>query len=578
MSRYTDQPTAALWRTLRVPILGLLTFSGIVNILALTGSVFMLQVYDRVLASRSVPTLVALGLIVTGLYIIQGLLEIVRSRMLVRIGSYTDEVLAEPAFRAVTELPPRVGRAGDGLQPMRDVEAVRGFIAGNGPIALFDLPWIPVYLCFVFLLHPALGLLAASGALVLIVLALIAEVCSHGPAFAARRAADTRTHLAATSASQSEVLKVMGFAHWYGRRWQEAGNEHRAAEGRAGDIVGALGGLARVLRLALQSAILAAGAYLTIKGDMTGGAIIASSIASARALAPVDQAISQWRPFVAARQAWSRLGLVVKALPAHSAVLALPPPSRDLQVRIEAAGAPGQAGVLIRRVAFRLSAGDGLGIIGPSGAGKSSLIKAIIGAWPLTAGEVRIDGASLDQWSPGDLGRHIGYLPQGAGLLEGTIAENISRFDPQANDEAILKAARAADVHDLILQLPEGYATRLGDGGQSLSAGQSQRLALARALYKDPFLIVLDEPNANLDAEGDAALGRAIRGVRARGGIVIVVAHRPSALMAVDLIAVMKNGTLKSFGAKDQLMREGALAQSPSSHNPGLAAVAEPAR
>ena len=353
------------------------------------------------------------------------------------------------------------------------------------------------------------------------------------------------------------VLRTMGFADRMVERWLAASSSHLHAQQQASDMAGGLGALAKVFRTFLQSAILALGAYLVIEGEVSGGAIIASSITSSRALSPIDLAISQWKSFLAARQSAGRIEALLRSpiFAAKPAPLPLPAPRVSLAVEGLAATAPGLNVPLVQNVTFKLQAGQGVGLIGPSAAGKSTLLRAIIGAWPIMRGTVRLDGATLDQWLPSSLGRHIGHLPQDVELFDGTIADNIARFDPDGDPAAVLAAAQAANVHDMILRLPNGYETRIGPDGDALSSGQRQRIGLARAFFGNPFLIVLDEPSANLDTEGEDALTHAIRGVRNRGGMIIVVTHRPSAIAALDFVAMMTEGKMQYFGPKDEVLR-----------------------
>ncbi|WP_245297185.1 MULTISPECIES: type I secretion system permease/ATPase [Rhodomicrobium] len=544
--------------SMRGAFLGIAAFSGIINLLALTGSLFMLQVYDRVLPSQSVPTLVALTVVVAGLFLFQAGFDVIRSRLLVRVASRVDESFGERTYRAVLGLPLRMTASGDGLQPIRDLDTVRGFLSGPGPAAIFDLPWIPIYLIFVYLLHPLLGLIATGGVVLLLILTFLTDHLSRASTADATAHGQHRAGLAAEGRKNAEVLHSMGFADRMVERWLAASERHLTAQQAASDVSGGFGSVAKVFRSFLQSAILATGAYLVIKGDVSAGAIIASSITSSRALAPIDTAISHWKSFLAARQAIARLETLlrspfaaVKPMP-----MPLPAPTQGLTLDAVAASAPGLTEPLIQNVSFRLKAGQGLGVIGQSAAGKSTLLRAIVGAWPLLRGTVRLDGATLDQWHPSQIGRHIGHLPQDPALFDGTIAENIARFDPAADPAAIFKAAQAVNVHKMILMLPQGYETRIGPEGGALSSGQRQRIGLARAFYGDPFLIVLDEPSANLDTEGEDALTVAIRGVMERGGIIIVVTHRPSAIAALDLVAVMSEGTLQYFGLKAEVLRQ----------------------
>ena len=534
--------------------LAIALISGVVNLLALSGSFYMLQVYDRVLTSHSTPTLIALSVLVAGLYIFQSVIDLLRSQVLVRLGSGINAIMMPAAHAAALELPLRGQSATSSLQSMRDVDAIRAFLAGQGLVALFDMPWIPFYLIFVYMLHPVLGYLATGGMVVLVVLTLLTEYMTQHLEVSVGKAASTRMALADANARNADILRAMGFGDRATDRFLKASTEYLMLQAKASDVVGGMSSLSKVFRMMMQSAMLGVGAYLTQMGEVTGGAIMASSIATGRATAPVELAISQWKSFVSARQSYARLKKTLAAMPANAPQTKLPPPKKSFTVENVALAAPGGQRLLVSGVTFQLEAGQGLGIIGPSGAGKSTLARALTGVWPLARGAVRLDGAALDQWQPSDLGAHMGYLPQDVSLFDGTIADNISRMDPEADSRAIITAAKAADVHQLILGLSDGYDTRLGVGGTSLSGGQRQRIALARALYKSPFLVVLDEPNSNLDAEGEAALTRAIHGIRERGGIAIVIAHRPSALAAVDKVAVLGGGQLAAFGPKEEVL------------------------
>ena len=420
-----------------------------------------------------------------------------------------------------------VGNRNDGLQPLRDLDAVRSFLGSMGPGAFFDLPWLPFYLAICFAFHWLIGVTALVGAIILVILTLITEFMSRQPARETLTLASRRNDIAATSRRNAEVLVAMGMAGRLTKRWSEANEKYLAGNQRASDVTGGLGAIAKVMRMMLQSAVLGVGAYLVIYQEATAGIIIAGSILSARALAPVDLAIANWNGFVAARQSWQRLNRLLETIPAQAAQTLLQSPSSRLSVEAVSIVPPGDQRVIVQDVNFVLEAGHGLGVIGPSGSGKSSLVRALVGVWQPVRGKVRLDGAALDQWSSEVLGRHVGYLPQDVELFGGTVAQNICRFDPDAKSEGIIAAAKAAGVHDMIIKMRDGYDTQIGEQGGALSAGQAQRVALARALYGDPFLIVLDEPNSNLDSEGEEALTRAIRGARERGAIVVVVAHRP---------------------------------------------------
>jgi PrtD family type I secretion system ABC transporter len=539
----------------RGAFVGLSIFGGMSNILMLTGSFFMLQVYDRVLPSRSVPTLVGLAVLAVMLYVLQGALDIVRSRINVRVGRFLDHALSLRIYDALVRIPLRTRGDGDGLQPLRDLDQVRSFLSGGGPSALFDLPWVPLYLAVCFLFHFWIGVTALVGAIILIGIALLTEIRSRAPTNEASGFATNRNALAAAGRRNAEALRSMGMATRFASRWGEANRKYLDAHQQASDIAGTLGGISKVFRMILQSAVLGVGAYLVINQESTGGIIIASSILTSRGLAPVELAIANWRGFVAARQSGHRLHQLLTLFPAEPQPMELPAPGQSISVQNVSVSPPGDQRVVVSDVSFALKSGQGLGIIGPSGSGKSCLARAIVGVWPPVRGKVRIDGAALEQWSYDALGRNIGYLPQDVELFDGTVAMNIARVEDSPDPAAILAAARAADVHQMVLSLPDGYETRIGDGGMALSAGQRQRIALARALYGNPFLVVLDEPNSNLDAEGEQALSQAILDVRARGAILIVIAHRPTALAGVDHVLVMAAGRAQSFGPKEEVLR-----------------------
>jgi PrtD family type I secretion system ABC transporter len=541
-------------RACRQAFLAIGLFSGMSNILMLTGSLFMLEVYDRVLPSRSVPTLVALLILTAGLYAAQGFIDAIRSRILVRIGDSLDEAMSMRVYDAIVRLPLKIGTKGDGSQPMRDLDSVRGFLSGAGPSAFFDLPWLPIYLGVCFLFHTYIGLTALAGAVILVILTIVTEVQTRPPTRSATQFAMARNALLEASRRNAEAITAMGMVGRIARRWGDLNRNYVASTGRASDVVGGLGAASKVLRLLLQSSILAVGAWLVIHQESTPGIIIAGSILGARALAPVDLAIANWRGFVGARQSWHRLSQLLGHLPPRTEPMPLQPPAKTLVVQNAAVCPPGEQKIVSQDLNFTLASGKALGVIGPTASGKSSLARMLVGVWTPARGTVRLDGATFDQWSQEALGRHIGYLPQDVELFPGNVAQNIARFEDPPHPEAVLAAAQAAGVHELIVNLPDGYETKVGDHGSALSAGQAQRIALARALYRDPFLVVLDEPNSNLDAEGDEALTRAILGLRARGAIVIVVAHRPSAIAGVDYILVMAKGRQQQFGPKEEVL------------------------
>jgi ATP-binding cassette, subfamily C, type I secretion system permease/ATPase len=547
-------------------LIGIAVFSGMSNILMLTGSFFMLEVYDRVLPSRSVPTLVALTVLAFTLFIAMGVLDFIRGRILVRVGASLDEQLSGRVYDALIRIPLKAGSRNDGLQPLRDLDNIRSFLSGMGPIAFCDLPWIPLYLIICFIFHPLLGLAATFGALVLATLTLFTEFRTRKPVQKAAHLGHMRNGIAELSQRNAEALTAMGMASRISARWADANHKYMSVQREASDVAGGLGSISKIFRMILQSGVLAVGAWLVINQQATGGIIIAGSILSARALAPVDLAIANWKSFAAARQSWRRLTRLLHAFPVRPAVMQLEAPKASIAVESVSTMPPGDQRIVVQDVQFTLQAGAGLGIIGPSGSGKSCLARLLVGVWTPVRGKIRLDGAALDQWTPETLGVHIGYLPQDVELLSGNIAQNIARFEDDADPADVLAAAKAAGVHELIVKMTDGYDTQVGEQGTALSAGQAQRIALARALYRDPFLVVLDEPNSNLDAEGDEALSRAILGVRERGGIAIVIAHRPSAIAGVDHVLVMNSGRQQAFGPKDEVLSK--VLQRPSLPRP----------
>lgn len=539
----------------RGAFLGVALFSALINILGLTSSIYMLQLYDRVIPSHSVPTLVGLTIMMLILFAAYGLLDVVRTRIMSRIGLRFERELRPRVIGLVLTLPLRT-KGGEWSDSVRDLDAIRNFLSGAGPLAFLDMPWMFFYLGFVYLLHPWLGILATAGAALLLGLTILTDLRSRAPTKSSSISSAKRNALTGSGWRNAEVLRALGMQEQFTKRWLEQSESSLGSQLDATDVATTYGTLSKVLRYVLQSTVLGLGAYLVVVGQASGGVMIAASILTSRALAPIEIAIANWRSFVAARQSIARLSHLFAALPERKAAMALPPPRTSLAVENVWVAAPGRQAALIQNCSFDLTAGAGLGIIGPSAAGKSTLARALVGAWPLLRGSVRLDGASLDQWTPDALGRNIGYLPQGIELIDGTVMENVARLDAQPEPLNVIEAAKAAGVHDMVLALPDGYETRVGEGGTELSAGQRQRIGLARALYGNPFLVVLDEPNSNLDMEGDNALTAAIKGVRARGGIAIVIAHRPSALSAIDQLLVLGGGQIQALGPKDEVLRK----------------------
>lgn len=553
-------------RGLRPAIGGVLAFSAVINVLMLTGSVYMLQVYDRVLSSGSVPTLLGLFAIVVVLYSFLGLYDFLRARLLSRAALTLDQQAGPAAFGAWM----RAGLAdntGDSAgprdaQPLRDLDTVRGFVSGPAVTALFDLPFVPLFLLVLFIIHPWLGWLTVAGAGVGGIIALCNRAVTQT---AIRRAAaldGADRDFVDKSHRTAETTLAMGMQAAVTDRWRSLHDSALASGQTGSDPSEMLAAASRAFRMLLQSAMLTLGAYLVLRNEISGGMIIASSILSGRALAPVDQLIGQWRAIGRSMAAHRRLQAVFAATPAAPDWITLPDPTGAISVTRLTKLGPARPGIeparILSDVGFALEPGDGLGVIGNSASGKSTLARLLVGAGRADAGEIRLDGATLDQWDPVRLGRSIGYLPQTLEMLPGTVRDTIARFDPEATDAAVIAAARLTGVHEMILNLPQGYATWLGLPGaaQPLSGGQMQRLGLARAVFGMPALVVLDEPNSNLDMAGDAALTRTIAALREAGSVVIVMAHRPSALAAVNKLLILEAGKVALFGDKETVLAE----------------------
>lgn len=571
LSRRTPAPAAAdpyraALRRLRPAVVTVALFSALLSLLMLTGSIYMLQVYDRVLSSGSAPTLVGLFAIVIVLYSFLGLYDFLRSRMLSRAARLLDMGAGPETFRIWLRSSVPGGAEGEkAAQPLQDLGVLRSFISGPAIVALFDTPFVPLFLAVLFLIHPWLGWLTVGGALVVAGLATANRFITR-PAIREAAALDgAERDFTERGRRNAEAVIAMGMEEAVTRRWQALHDQTLSTGQRGSDPSEALASSSRAFRLLLQSAILTLGAWLVLQNQMTAGMIVAASILSGRALAPVDQVIGQWRSIGRALEAHRRLGgFFEERSEAARPRIDLPAPTGQITVSRLTKLAPGWSGAragaerprILHQVSFTLEPGDGLGVIGNSASGKSTLARLIMGAWTPDGGEIRLDGATSDQWDPATLGRSVGYLPQTLDMLPGTIRDNIARFDAQASDRAVIEAAKLAGVHDMILGLPDGYATMLGGAGgaQPLSGGQIQRLGLARAIYGRPRLVVLDEPNSNLDVAGDDALANAISTLRADGATVIVMAHRPSAIAAVNKVLVLHNGMVARFGDKEAVL------------------------
>ena len=527
-------------------------FSAFINLLMLVSPLYMMQVYDRVLHSKSEATLLMLTLITVGLLGVMAMLEVIRSRILVRVGGRMDQLLSERILSAQFQASlHRIG-ANPG-QASRDFDTVRQFLTGAGIFAFFDAPWTPLILALMFMFHPVLGLIALVGGILLFGLALINEAVTKKVLEAANKNAVIAAGAIDSSMRNAEVLEAMGMFGNFRDRWAGRREEILRLQSIASDRAGVIMGLTKFIRLLLQTAILGGGAYLAIHEQISPGLIIAGSIMMGRALAPVEQAIGTWKQFVGARIAHRRLNELLSRVPKHQERVALPRPTGDLKVESVVVVPPGSSAPTLSRVSFDLPAGQVLGVIGPSGAGKSTLARLLVGAWRPYAGTVRIDGADLHNWDPEARGDFMGYLPQDVELFDGSVAENIARFG-EMDSEAIVTAAKRAGVHDMILHLPQGYDTPIGTGGCALSGGQRQRIGLARAVYGGPCLVILDEPNSNLDDEGEAALVYAITELKRSGTTVVIISHRPSILGVTDQILVLAEGTVRMFGNRAEVL------------------------
>jgi len=530
-------------------------FSFFVNLLMLTGPIYMLQVYDRVLTSRSNETLLIISVLMLLLYAFMGFFDFCRSRVLVRVANKFEQTMGDRTFKIWLKQG-LMGKAAARHAPLNDVSTIRQFLSGPAPGTFFDIPWAPVFIASIFILHWTLGLLAIAGTIVIIISALYNEWGTRKPMLESLKLRRAEQALAQQSHRNADAIEAMGMGSNMRARWREL-SQKGAEEGLvSSDRSGSSTAFSKSFRMFIQSAILGMGGYLAVKQIITPGAMIAGSIILGRALAPIQMVIGQWRGFNAARDAYSRLNAFYEIMPEDKDNLQLPPPTGALSVEQVTAGPPGAQAAILAGINFKLNPGQGLGIIGPSASGKSTLARLLVGNWIPQKGAIRLDGATFDQWDRDEIGKYIGYLPQEVELFDGTIGENIARFNAAASAEDIVQAAKWAGVHDLILRLPEGYKTRIGEGGAVLSGGQTQRIALARALYGDPCLIVLDEPNASLDAEGDAALTRAIAGARQRGKTVVVMAHRPSAIVAVDQLLMLQDGRQTAFGPKEEVLKD----------------------
>lgn len=527
-------------------------FSAITNLLMLVPAIYMLQVYDRVLTSRNETTLWMLTMMMVGAYLVMSALELIRTFVLVRVGAHFDMQLNRRIYSAAFQqnLKQSGGNAGQALQ---DLTNLRQFMTGNALFAFLDAPWFPIYLAVIFVFEPVLGAFALVGTLILLALAYINERITHAPLAEASAMAITAGNLATNNLRNAEVIESMGMLPNLMNRWFGFHGKFLQVQAEASEKAGVVNALTKFVQVSLQSLVLGLGALLVLENEITGGMMIAASILVGRTLAPVQQVIGVWKSWSGTRSAWERLNKLLEAHPAREGGMSLPRPQGGVSVEAVTAVPPGAHAPAIRGLSFAIAPGDVLGIIGPSGSGKSTLARLLVGVWPAAAGKVRLDGADIYQWNKEELGPHLGYLPQSIELFSGTVSENIARFG-EIDPEEVVRAAKSAGVHDMILHLPNGYDTVLGDGGAGLSGGQKQRLGLARAMYGDPSLIVLDEPNSNLDDVGETALAQAVRELRTRGRTVVLITHRTSLIGVTTKVLLLREGSSQLFGPTAQVM------------------------
>jgi len=560
-------PLSKAYGRFRAVIGATVLFSFFSNILMFVGPLYMLQVYDRVLASRNELTLVMISAIAVALLVTYGLLEFIRSKLLVRAGLQFDDMLADPAFNRVIRNQLAAPNSGAHVT-LQDIDRVREFLTGQGILAFFDAPWVPLFLALCFAFHPWLGMVATTGAVIIFILALTNEFATRSLLQEAGSASQGASHFVTTTMQNAEVIRALGMEKQLTKRWLKQHDnvldKQATASGRAGAIMAS----SKFVRMSLQIAILGMGAYLAILQEISPGIMIAASIVMGRALAPVEQAVGQWKQFVGARQAHKRLTKVFGSFADEEERMQLPTPKGNLQVQGLIATAPGakpgdgnSRPALLKGVSFSVAQGEVLAVIGPSGSGKSTLVRHLVGAAQPQAGSVRLDGTELHHWDAGQLGRHMGYMPQDVKLFRGSVSENISRFVDQPGDDEVVAAAQLSGAHEMIQTLGEGYDTDVGDGGQSLSGGQRQRVGLARAVFRNPNLIVLDEPNSNLDAHGEQALAACIQEMKKRGKTVVLVTHKANLLALTDKTLMLVGGQVEKFGPTREMFAQQAQAQ-----------------
>ena len=534
-------------------------FTAIINLLMLVPSIYMMQVYDRVLASRNDFTLYMLSFIALGLFGLISALEHIRSMIVIKIGAKIDAFLNQRIYTAAFEQNLR-GAGVNAGQALNDLTTIRQFVTGSGMFAFFDAPWFPLYLLVIFIFNPWVGLFALVSVVILIGLAWLNQWVSSAALKEASAVSIQSTSMATNNLRNAEVIEAMGMLPQVRERWFSLHNRFLHLQAEASRKAAVITAVTKFVRTSVQSLILGVAALLVIKGELSGGVMIAASILLGRTLSPVEQIIGVWKQWEGVLSAYKRLEDLLRRHPPRKAGMSLPPPEGSVRVEQVAAAPPGSNRMVLRNINFELRAGEIMGMIGASGSGKSTLARLLVGVWPVANGSVRIDGADVFQWSKDELGPFMGYLPQDIELFAGTIAENIARFG-EVDSFKVVAAAKLAGVHELILQMPEGYETRVGDGGSGLSGGQKQRIGLARALYGDPVFIVLDEPNSNLDEAGEFALAESILELKKRQRTVVIISHRPSIIRITDKLMVLQNGAALAFGPTEQVLEAMAKAQ-----------------
>lgn len=539
-------------RQVAPPFATVIAFSFFINLLMFVSPLYMLQIYDRVITSRNVTTLLNLTILAIALVAVYACLEMLRSRILVRAGILYDEKLAGPLFNAVHTgilLQPR----GAHVQCLKDLDRLREFLTGTGMIAFCDAPWFPIFVAASFLLHPWFGYIALAASLVTLGLTLLNEFVTKSTLDQASSASLQAGRSAETTLRNTEVLQAMGMLNALRAQWATHHDATLAWQARASDRAGIVIASTKFVRIITQIAILGTGAYLAIIREASPGAMIAASILVGRAMAPIELAVGNWKGFVAARASFRRLKALFEAVGSPAPRISLPRPKGSIGVDNVIAAPPGQDKAVLRGVSFALNAGEILGVVGPSAAGKSSLARVLVGVWPIAAGAVRLDGSQIAHWDSQELGRYIGYLPQDVELFPGTVAQNIARFQ-DVEDESVIAAARLAGCHEMIQGLSQGYNTQIGEQGAILSGGQRQRIGLARALHGQPSFIVLDEPNASLDAAGEAALLDALGELKALGTTIVIISHKLNVLGVADKILLINAGVVQGFGNRDEVL------------------------